>query len=144
MTMPDPSAFRAVAVDFDGVIHGYSQGWHDGTCYDEPMDGAFDAVREFQADGCPVVILTARSVRDVAAWVHEHAPDLTLYVEPFPTSEFWERTDVVLITNRKVVAKHYIDDRAIRHVDWPRTRVLIMAAESLDHVGTEAQTMDLT
>ena len=37
---------RTVAVDFDGVIHKYSKGWHDGTCYDEPMEGAEDFLHD--------------------------------------------------------------------------------------------------
>jgi hypothetical protein len=144
MIMPAPIAFNAVAIDFDGVIHEYSRGWHDGTTYDDPTDGAFDAIRDFMAERRPVVVFTARATWAVAEWFAVHAPDLRLHVDHLCTIEFWEHTDSVLITNRKVVAKHYIDDRAIRHVDWATTRMLLRAAESLDDVGDEAQKMDLT
>ena len=28
-----------LGLDFDGVIHKNSKGFHDGTIYDEPLDG---------------------------------------------------------------------------------------------------------
>ena len=34
----------SIAVDFDGVIHRYGKGWHDGTIYDEPIEGAREAL----------------------------------------------------------------------------------------------------
>ena len=35
-----------------------------------------------------------------------------------PTTIFWNKKNVLGITNRKLGASFYIDDRAIRHVDW--------------------------
>ena len=31
-----------VAIDFDGVVHGNSKGFHDGTVYDPPIEGSLD------------------------------------------------------------------------------------------------------
>jgi hypothetical protein len=36
---------KNIAVDFDGVIHDFSKGWHDGTCYGDPLPGSLDALR---------------------------------------------------------------------------------------------------
>ena len=30
---------NTIAIDFDGVIHKNSKGFHDGTIYDEPIEG---------------------------------------------------------------------------------------------------------
>ena len=35
---------KTIAVDFDGFIHKYSKGWHDGSIYDEPVEGAAEAL----------------------------------------------------------------------------------------------------
>ena len=37
---------KTIAIDFDGVIHKYSKGWHDGTIYDKANEGAFEFIRE--------------------------------------------------------------------------------------------------
>lgn len=35
-----------LAIDFDGVIHKNSKGYYDGTVYDEPVEGAIQAIKE--------------------------------------------------------------------------------------------------
>jgi len=109
-------ALRAVAVDFDGVIHAYRRGIHDGTCYDEPMPGALDAIRDM-ARVRPVAVMTARPIGMVADWFDQHAPDIPLYLDPNLHREWWDELGTLLITNRKIVAQHYIDDRALRFTE---------------------------
>ena len=45
---PFPPGFEKdkenLAIDFDGVIHDWSKGWHDGTCYGNPINGAIEAI----------------------------------------------------------------------------------------------------
>lgn len=41
---------RTIAVDFDGVIHKYSKGWQNGSIYDEPVEGAKEALLELLED----------------------------------------------------------------------------------------------
>lgn len=108
-----------VAVDFDGVIHKYSRGWQHGVIYDEPVDGAIEAVREIMTVE-PVFVFTARDdLDDVARWLSERGiPTITtgewkrLHGGNHPT--FWGSQDVVLVTNRKLPARVYLDDRAVK------------------------------
>ena len=39
---------KSISIDFDRVIHKYSEGWKDGTIYDEPVDGAIEAIKRLQ------------------------------------------------------------------------------------------------
>lgn len=98
---------RTLAIDFDGVIHRYSKGWYDDTCYDPPMDGAFEAIMRLRKRGYEVYVLTARNPEQVKEWFKK-----------------WWREDngcvgeIPEITNTKRPAIAYIDDRAVRFTNW--------------------------
>ncbi len=109
---------RTVAVDFDGVIHRYSQGYLDGSIYDAPVDGALDGLRSLMLS-CSVFIFTAREpLLSVAAWLSERGFQVTTVN---PTAPFWEMRGILLVTSQKLVADAYIDDRGIRFEDWSQT-----------------------
>ena len=109
---------RTVAVDFDGVVHAYSRGWRNGTIYDDPVPGAFDALRQLMASGYAVFIHTTRDPLSVANWLRDHG-DFRCCLDD-RSSEFWATPDMLLVTDRKYPAVAYIDDRAIRFESWPQ------------------------
>lgn len=120
----------AVAVDFDGVIHKYSQGWKDGSIYDEPVYGAKESLIQLM-DKYAVFILTTRDTGDVAIWIKEQF-DIPCVTQndiaersrlgfTYDDLEFWKDQSKILVTNRKLPALFYIDDRAVRFENWPDT-----------------------
>lgn len=114
-----------IAVDFDGVIHAYSRGWHDGTIYDPPLPGAIDAVHTL-LDTYAVYIHTSRSASQVVNWMRHHSD--RIYVTDYDLDsqpKFWNTSDRILVTNRKLPAVAYLDDRAIRFIDWSHALVTI-------------------
>ena len=44
---------KNISIDFDGVIHDWNKGWHDGTCYGEPIEGALEAVKLLSEKSLP-------------------------------------------------------------------------------------------
>ena len=48
-----------LAIDFDGVVHTFDKGWHDGTCYGEPIEGALDAIKSLSSDW-NIIIFSAK------------------------------------------------------------------------------------
>lgn len=112
-----------IAVDFDGVIHSYERGWSDGSIYGDEIGGAFNALDDLMKREA-VFIFTARNPRQVARWI-ERASQYTIdcttrtprtwygYRKPF-----WNRRDLLLVTNWKLAATAYVDDRAIRFESW--------------------------
>lgn len=120
-----PAHRKTVSIDFDGVIHGYSRGWADGTCYDDPVPGAFDFIRQCMERYC-VFVLTTRDVIVVQRYFEKFAGDIETVARSFPDMIFWNLENQVLITNRKLAAEWYIDDRAIRfRGDWTEVRDLL-------------------
>ncbi len=89
-----------IAFDFDGVIHRYSKGWGDGKIYDTPVNGIKQYIDELRSQGIKVVIFTTRAVGikstgNIRKWLRQY----NIFVDE--------------ITNKKPIAKIYVDDRAI-------------------------------
>jgi len=99
-------------IDFDRVIHKYSRSYQDGSIYDEPVEGAIEALKSLQKD-FDVMVFTAFSKRgaarnmDITRWLERHG----VYGIP--------------VTNIKHDAAAFIDDKAIRFTDWNTTLKLI-------------------
>lgn len=102
-----------IACDFDGVIHRYSRGWHDGTIYDPPVPGALDGLRALMERDA-VFIHTTRDVSQVASWLLDRG----LPVRVGHDGPFWNERGRLLVTNRKLAATAYLDDRAVRFTTW--------------------------
>lgn len=132
-----------ISVDFDGVLHRYGRGWADGTIYDGPMPGALAGLR-ILLDLDAVFILTSREPEQVMPWLESYGFDVTIdercatclrSADPAcPTCHgarllaVWDLRDQLLITNRKLPARVYLDDRAIRFTDWHQAVTDVTAA----------------
>ena len=106
-----------VAIDFDGVVHGNSKGFHDGTVYDPPIEGSLDAIKWFKSQGYDIVLFTAKV-----------KPDRPLVNGKTGEELIWEwltkyeiDTYIKEITCEKPRAICYIDDRGIRFESWEQT-----------------------
>ena len=51
---------KNIAIDFDGVIHNFDKGYHDGTCYGEPIEGSLEALKEISRK-YNIIIFTAKA-----------------------------------------------------------------------------------
>lgn len=150
---------RTVAVDFDGVIHAYRRGWADGTIYDPPLPGAGHALRTLLADFA-VFVHTTREPEQVMPWLEDLGFDVTIDercgtcygegggqdvdadgrpIRPAWTCgdcsgsgqlTFWNVRGELLVTNRKLPAVAYIDDRGIRFTSWTQALADLAAVTS--------------
>lgn len=119
---------KSIAIDFDGVIHAYSRGWADGSIYDPPVPGALDAIWRLLGY-YNVFIFSARPAWQIQAWLAKEDKDLPTAI--IGEERFWSREGVVGITNRKLPAEFYIDDRGIRFKDWPSTLATVFVHSGL-------------
>jgi len=132
----------SVGFDFDGVIHSYRKGWHDGTIYDTPVEGIFDLIRRVQKEHA-VFIYSTRDSEAIAHWIVRQDPGFRCVTEKshrsgyqttwwwddgiatnqpmvrgqeifLGTVKFWNDYENLFVTDRKLPAVAYVDDRAVR------------------------------
>ena len=84
-----------IALDFDGVIHSYKQGWTGDVPEDAPMEGIEEFMKSLIKKGWILKIFTTRNAEMVEDWLKFYKLDK--YIES--------------IHSEKIPAKLYIDDR---------------------------------
>ena len=99
---------KNLAIDFDGVVHTFDKGWHDGTCYGDPIPGAIGAIKALSQEW-NIIIFSAKVRPDRPLVGGKTGHELV---------EEWLSSHGVLecvdeITHEKPRAQHYIDDKAI-------------------------------
>jgi len=104
---------KTIALDFDGVIHNDTKGFHDGTIYGNPISGTEDAL-SILSKSYKLVIYSCKS-----------NPQRPLVNGKTGTELIWEWlkkwnmeqyiTDVVI---NKPNALLYIDDKGLRFNSW--------------------------
>lgn len=107
---------NTIAIDFDGVIHSFELGYHDGTIYGTPLPGSIDNIKRLSKN-FKLVIYTAKA-----------KPDRPLINGKTGIELVWEwlgkyKIDSYIsdVTAEKPRAICYIDDKAIRFIDWDQT-----------------------
>lgn len=105
-----------LAIDFDGVIHTFDKGWHDGTCYGEPVEGSLLAIKELSKK-FRIVIFTAKAKSDRPLVNGKTGTELVIeWLKKYGIYEC-----VSEITSEKPRAFLYIDDNGYRFQNWSDT-----------------------
>jgi len=111
-----------LAIDFDGVIHKNSKGYHNGTVYDEPVEGAIEAIREL-SEKYVIILYTFKG--------HPERPSIN---GKNGIQGTWEWLDNYGIKDcvRDIVwgkpnAKIYVDDKGYKFENWKNTVKYIYA-----------------
>lgn len=108
---PKGKQMKTISVDFDGVLHPYTQGWVGYEPADEPpVPGAREFLQGLKAAGYRVVVSSCRvdtvdGMEGAMGWLMEH--DLERFIDD--------------VTWEKPAAVAYVDDRAVPfRGDWQR------------------------
>jgi phosphoheptose isomerase len=102
-----------IGIDFDGVIHKCSKGYYDGTIYDDPISGAYQALKSL-SEKYTIIVYTCKAKPDrglvngktgtelVWDWLAKH--DMAKFISK--------------VTSEKPRAVAYIDDKSIKFENW--------------------------
>lgn len=110
---------KTIVFDFDGVIHIGYKGWKNGTIYGAIDWKLLDFIEELMEDFY-VVISSNRPAKQIVDFFSNY--NLGVNFEVFnKTSKniYWEKDNVIGVTNEKAVGILYIDDRGYRYT--PKT-----------------------
>ncbi len=108
---------KKLGLDLDGVIYKNSKGFHDGTMYDEPIDGAIESLKHLnEVLGYDLVIYTCKA-----------NPERPLINGKTGIELVWEwlekygvKDNIKDVTYIKPNAVAYIDDKAIKFDTWDK------------------------
>ena len=104
---------KVLAIDFDGVIHKNSLGFHDGTVYDDPLEGSLDALKELSED-YEIVIFSCKALEDRPLINEKTGIQLIEeWLDKYGVLEY-----VKEVTFKKPRAYLYIDDKGYRFENW--------------------------
>ena len=105
-----------ISIDFDGVIHKNSKGFYDGTIYDDPVPGTKESL-ESLSKIFTIIISTCKAI-----------PERPLINGKTGTELIWEwlkkhNLDQYIsdVTDKKIRASFYIDDKGITFKNWEQT-----------------------
>ena len=110
-----PDEENNIGIDFDGVIHKCSKGYYDGTIYDDPVEGSYEALERLSRD-YTIIINTCKA-----------KPDRGLVNGKTGVALVWEwlgKYDmakfVAKVAAEKPRAVAYIDDKSVRFTSWDK------------------------
>jgi len=102
-----------IGIDFDGVIHRCSKGYYDGTIYDEPVEGSYEALKRISKD-YTIIVNTCKAKPDRGLVNGKTGVTMVWeWLEKYDMSQF-----VSKVTSEKPRARAYIDDKGIRFKNW--------------------------
>ena len=122
---------HAVCFDFDGVIHKYSKGWQDGSIYDKANPEALDLMLLLQKLNIPIFICSTREPYQIISWWNKQG----YWADAIKINDaetFWKDTKFIGVTNRKLPAQLYIDDRAYKYTGQTVKQFMIDNSEEME------------
>lgn len=107
---------KPLSIDFDTPIHAFSKGYIQPDIYDKPTPGAHEALKRLLEEYA-VHILSARDTKEIIKWCRKQFPDIKFALIPKNAPD-WQKKNVIGVTNTKLPAIAYVDDRGIRFDNW--------------------------
>ena len=116
---------NAVAFDFDGVIHDMSDGWKNGEIYGAINQDVIAVIYELNKMKVPVFICSTRAPNQIVEYWNSQ--DFRLKAKVIPSDVFFFNDITYIgVTQRKLPAEIYIDDRALTYTGQSKKDLLML------------------
>ena len=119
---------KTIVFDFDGVIHRGYNGWKDGSIYGEIDYELLDFIKVLIKDYY-VVISSNRPAEQIVEYLNKDSNislDFEVFKKDFNSNMYWNKDNIVGVTNEKAVGILYIDDRGYRYDKTVKTEQNIL------------------
>lgn len=110
---------KTIVFDFDGVIHKGYEGWKDGSIYGEIDYKLLNYIKELMQDYY-IVISSNRPAEQIVDFINKDCNnplDFEVFKKDMKSNMYWNKDNVVGVTNEKAVGILYIDDRGYRYTN---------------------------
>lgn len=115
------------------MIHKYSEGWKDGTIYDDYNSEMIDLITVLNAIKIPVFILSTRDPDQIKEWWEKQKISLSCRIIENGTL-FWNDLSCIGITKEKLPAQVYVDDRGYKYTGQTAKQFLVDFTENIREV----------
>ena len=107
---------KTIVFDFDGVIHKGYKGWNDGSIYGEIDFELLNYIKELMKDYY-IVISSNRPAKQIVDYMNDLdcGIEFELFEKDLGKNMYWNKNNVIGVTNEKAVGILYVDDRAFRY-----------------------------
>ena len=108
---------KTIVFDFDGVIHKGYDGWKDGSIYGEIDYKLLWFIKELM-NKYYVVISSNRPAEQIVDFMNKDSNNplnFEVFNKDMQDNMYWNKDNVVGVTNGKAVGILYIDDRGYRY-----------------------------
>ena len=108
---------KTIVFDFDGVIHKGYKGWKDGSIYGDIDYNLLFYIKELMKEYY-VVISSNRPAEQIVEFLNKDANnplDFEVFKKDMQGHMYWDKDNVIGVTNEKAVGIIYIDDRGYRY-----------------------------
>lgn len=109
---------KTLVFDFDGVIHKDYKGWKDGSIYGKIDFALLEYIKELMKDYY-IVISSNRPAIQIVDYMTDLdcGIEFELFEKDLKDNMYWNKDNVIGVTNEKAVGILYIDDRGFEYHD---------------------------
>lgn len=121
---------RTLVFDFDGVIHKGYNGWKDGSIYGKIDFSLLAYIKELMKDYY-IVISSNRPAIQIVEYMTglDCGIEFEVFIKDLKDNMYWNKDNVIGVTNEKAVGILYIDDRGFEYHDLEGLK------EKIDRIG---------